>query len=157
MSPKLYLETSVISYLVARPSRDVVTAGRQEVARIWWENQRSNYSLLISEFVRDEAGKGDKAYAKLRLNALAGIPEIKLTKATIHLAQTLLEPGPIPTKAAFDAFHIAAAVSGNADYLLTWNFKHLANAALRTRIETICRDSEFEPPIICTPEELSRI
>ena len=157
MLPKLYLETSVTSYLVARPSRDVVTAGRQEVTRIWWEEHRSRYDLFISAYVRTEAGNGDITYARLRLDALTGIPEAEMTEAAMRLAQTLIEPGPIPTKATLDAFHIAAAVSVGADYLLTWNFKHLANAALRTRIEEICRDSGYEPPIICTPEELDAL
>ncbi len=98
MKPKIYIETSIVSYLTAQPSRDIVTAARQQITREW--------------------------------------------------------RGPLPQKAAVDALHIAAAVSSGLDYLLTWNFKHLANAAMRARIDGVCRDLEYEPCIICTPEEL---
>jgi len=101
-----------------------------------------------------EAAAGDPEAARLRLDALAQLPEVSLTVEAKELARSLVEPGPIPRAAAIDAFHIAAAVSGGADYLLTWNFKHLANAALRKRIDAVCLAQGYEPPVICTPEEL---
>ena len=103
-----------------------------------------------------EVGRGDPDAARLRLAVLAGIPEVELPPEALVLADELVDPGPIPSKAALDAFHIAAAVAGGADYLLTWNFKHLANAALRKRIEAACRSRGYDPPVICTPEELSQ-
>ena len=156
MRPKLYVETSVISYLTARLSNQLVTAGRQQLTRRWWEAERDGYDLFVSEFVRSEAAEGDPGAARRRLEALADIPEVSLPPEAVALTRALVEPGPIPAKAALDASHIAAAVAGGADYLLTWNFKHLANAALRKRIEAICRSSGYEPPVICTPEELSQ-
>ena len=101
-----------------------------------------------------EAGRGDSDAAQLRLDALAGLPEVALSAEAASLAKALLDPGPIPNKAALDAAHIAAATLGGADYLLTWNFKHLANAALRKRIDAVCRREGYEPLVICTPEEL---
>ena len=156
MKSLVYIETTIVSYLTARPSNNLVTAGRQQLTRRWWENERGGYDLFISEFVVSEAEDGDPGAAKLRLSALSGIPEVTLPPEVRTLARDLVEPGPIPIKASFDASHIAAAVAGGADYLLTWNFKHLANAALRKRIEQICRSSGYEPPVICTPEELSQ-
>ena len=155
MKPKLYVETSIVSYLTGRPGRDLVTAGRQELTREWWEQERPNYDLFVSVFVTKEAGRGDPEAARLRLTALSGIREVKLPPEARALAEELVEPGPIPAKAALDAYHVAAAVAGGADYLLTWNFKHLANAALRKRIEAACRSRGYEPPVICTPEELA--
>lgn len=152
--PKVYLETSVISYLTGRLSRDLITVGRQELTREWWEQERQHFDLIISEFVLAEAADGDATAAQQRLEALVGIPEVRMTSEARDLARALVDPGPIPQKAVLDAFHIAAAVSGGADYLLTWNFKHLANAALRKQIETVCRTSGYDPPVICTPEEL---
>lgn len=152
--PRVYLETSVISYLTARLSRDLVTVGRQELTREWWEQQRTRFGLFISEFVAAEAAAGDPQAARARLELLAQVPEVTLTDETRELARSLLEPGPIPRSAAIDAFHIAAAVTGAGDYLLTWNFKHLANAALRKGIDAICLAAGYEPPVICTPEEL---
>ena len=157
MKPKLYVETSIVSYLTARPSGNLITAGRQHLTRQWWERERDDYDLFISEFVASEAAGGDPAAAQLRLNALVGIPEVELPSEAKALARELVEPGPLPVKAAIDAFHIAASVAGGADYLLTWNFKHLANAALRKRIEAVCRSRAYEPPVICTPEELSQL
>ena len=152
--PRLYLETSVISYLTGRLSRDLITVGRQELTREWWDRERQRFDLFISEFVLAEAAEGDANAAQHRLEALAGIPEVPPTHEARDLARELVDPGPLPRKAVLDALHIAAAVSGGADYLLTWNFKHLANAALRKRIETVCRSSGYDPPVICTPEEL---
>lgn len=153
MRPKLYIETSVVSYLTAQPSRDVVTLARQQVTRDWW-NKKDGFELYISEFVLGEAGLGDPAAAALRLGALTGVPEIALTERASLLAQALVAQGPLPGKAALDALHIAVAVSGGVDYLLTWNFKHIANAAMRGQIDSVCRSHGYEPCIICTPEEL---
>lgn len=154
MKPLLYVETSVVSYLTARPSSHLVTAGRQQLTRRWWERERDGYDLFISEFVSSEAAGGDPTAARLRLDALVGVPEVELPPDAEALARALVDPGPIPAKAALDASHIAAAVAGGADFLLTWNFKHLANAALRKRIEQVCRSRGYEPPVICTPDEL---
>ena len=154
MKPKVYIETSIVSYLTAQPSRDIVTAARQQITREWWLTRRPNFDLYVSEFVLGEAVLGDSAASSLRLDALAGIPELRLAEDVPALAEELLRRGPLPQKAAVDALHIAAAVSGGLDYLLTWNFKHLANAAMRARIDGVCRELGYEPCIICTPEEL---
>lgn len=151
---KLYIETSIVSYLTSQPSRDIVTAARQQITRDWWLTRRNKFDLYVSEFVLGEAGSGDARVASLRMSALEGIPEIALTEGAARLARELVEKGPLPRKAAIDALHIAAAVSGGVDYLLTWNFKHLANAAMRSMIERICRTHGYEPCVICTPEEL---
>ena len=155
MKPKVYIETSIVSYLTSNPSRDVVTAGRQQITRDWWQHRRSTFDLYVSEFVVAEASAGNETMASRRLQVLADLPEIRLTEPAQSLARQLVEGGPMPEKAALDALHIAVAVSGGVDYLLTWNFKHLANAVLRARIEKFCRSHGFEPCIICTPEELS--
>jgi predicted nucleic acid-binding protein len=154
MKPRLYIESSIISYLTARPSRDLVTAARQRLTEQWWNTRREAYDLYISAFVTSEAAAGDADAAQRRLRALEGIPQIELTEPAATLAQQLISEGPLPEKAALDALHIAAAVSGGVDYLLTWNFKHLANATIRNRIEQMCRLRGYEPPVICTPEEL---
>lgn len=154
MKPKLYVETSIVSYLTAQPSRDIVTAARQQLTREWWQTKRGRFDLYISEFVIREASLGDPGAAALRLGALEGIAEIALPEEAAVLAEELMEKGPLPRKAALDALHIAAAVSGGVEYLLTWNFKHLANAAIRRKIDRVCQIRGYEPCIICTPEEL---
>lgn len=124
------------------------------MTREWWDDHRAGFELFVSELVVAEAEAGDSEAARLRLQVLEGMPLVALTPETRELAKSLLEPGPIARAAAVDAFHVAAAVSGGADYLLTWNFKHLANAALRRRIDEICLAEGYDPPVICTPEEL---
>lgn len=154
MKPRIYIETSIISYLTARRSRDVVNLARQELTREWWDKKRPFCDLFISEAVLNEAREGDAAMAAARLEALSGIPEIQLGPEVYELARELIESGPLPTKAVVDAVHIAAAVSSPVDYLLTWNFKHMANVVIRAKIEKTLRLRGYEPCLICTPEEL---
>ena len=154
MKPKIYIENSIISYLTADPSRDIITAARQALTRQWWNEKRFDYELYISEFVISEAGAGDPEMATRRLEALTGIAEIELTETAAEFAEILVREGPLPQKAVLDALHIAVAVSGGIEYLMTWNFAHLANATIRNQIERKCRSRGYEPPIICTPEEL---
>ena len=153
--PKVYVETSVISYLTSRPSRDIVVAGHQRVTHDWWDSQRGRFQLVASELVLEEAGAGDADAAGARLNALDGLEILEVSESAVSLASELVEPGPLPKKAVEDALHISISVTNGVEYLLTWNCKHLANAAMRARIEDICRSNGYEPSIICTPEELS--
>ena len=104
--------------------------------------------------VIDEASAGDQAAATRRLEILAALPLLDPGDEAAELAQALIAHVPLPESAAADALHIAIAVVNGMDYLLTWNCTHIANAALRSRIEAVCRRRGFEVPIICTPEEL---
>jgi hypothetical protein len=156
MQPKVYLETTIPSYLTAWPSRDLVKAAHQQITREWWQN-RTKFDLHISQLVLREASGGDAEAARLRLEALRGIPVLALSPAASALAQQLVQQGPLPENAVADALHIAIAVVNGMDYLLTWNCAHIANAALRHRIEAICRASGYEPPVLCTPEELMEV
>lgn len=139
MKPLAYVETSVISYLTSRPSRDLVVAGHQQVTREWWDRRRQSFHLVASELVAEEAAAGDEEAAKARLAVLEEIERLE---------------GPLPERASEDALHIAIAVTNGCDFLLTWNHKHLANAAMRASIERICRRSGYEPSVLCTPEDL---
>jgi len=152
--PTIYLETSFISYLVARPSRDIIVAAHQQLTFDWWSNQRHHYDLFISQVVFDEARAGDAQEAAKRLAAVEGLPLLELTEEGIRLAEKLIQLHAVPKKAAQDALHIAIACVNGMDYLLTWNCKHIANARMRSKIDEICRGMGYGPPIICTPEEL---
>jgi len=153
MKPKLYLETSVVSYLTARPSHDLIRAAHQQVTRDWWDT-RSSFDLYVSQLVLDEAGAGDIEAASLRLAALRGVALLELTPETGSLAGEILRRGGMPAKAYLDAAHVALAAVNGLDYLLTWNCTHIANASMRGKIENICRAAGFDPPVICTPIEL---
>ena len=149
----VYVETTIVSYLTARPSRDVVLAAHQTLTRTWWRG-RTAYRLRVSQLVLDEAAAGDQHLRARRLRALRGIPVLALTDSATRLARELVRQGALPEKATVDAFHIGVAAAHEVTYLLTWNCKHLANAAMRGTIEAVCRSEGLSPPIICTPEEL---
>ena len=157
MKPRLYLETTIPSYLVARPSRDVILAGHQEATRRWWEKKRGEYDIYVSELVLEETAAGDPAMAAARHAALAGLPQLVQTPEVDALAARILEQGTIPPAAAPDAEHIAQAAVHAMNYLLTWNCKHIANAMHRRRVETVCAEAGLVCPIICTPHHLIAI
>ena len=152
--PKVYLDTNIVSYLVARRSSDLIMAGRQLLTIDWWENERGNYELFISEMVLREAGLGDPDEIVKRSAALDGLPQLDLTDEVASLADRLLTKGVLPAKAARDAVHIAVATVHRMDYLLTWNFKHIANGHVRKMANRLFQQAGYEIPLICTPEEL---
>lgn len=154
MKERVYIETSIVSYLTARPSRDVVVAGRQELTRQWWETRSSRFELAISELVEQEAGRGDRDAAAARLAAVRQIQVLTVSDGAVGLAEVLVSNGPIPRESAADALHISIAAANGSDFLLTWNCTHIANAALRSDIEALVEDAGYSCPIICTPEEL---
>ena len=154
MNPKVYLETSVISYLVSRPSRDLIVAANLQTTQEWWQTRRQYFDLFVSQLVTQEVSAGDPILAQQRQQVLQGIALLELREDALNLATALVSKGPLPSKAAEDALHLAVATVNGMDYLLTWNFKHLANATMRFQIERACRLNGYEPPIICAPLEL---
>lgn len=154
MKPKVYIETTVVSYLTAWPSRDLIRAAHQQVTREWWHGRRERFEVFVSQVVEREARAGDPTAASERLQAMEGIPSLALSEQAVVLAQDLVRLVPLPPRASADALHIALAAFNGAQYLLTWNCTHIANAMLRPKIDSICRAHGCEPPIICTPYEL---
>ncbi|MFA7241683.1 MAG: type II toxin-antitoxin system VapC family toxin [Sulfuricellaceae bacterium] len=154
MKPKVYLETSVISYLTALPSNDLRATANQSSTLEWWQTQRQKFELLISAFVIAEAGLGNPEAARRRLAAIADLVELEANESVRTLGKALIQHHALPAKAEMDAYHVAVATVHGVDFLLTWNCTHIANAATRPKIETTCRNLGFEPPIICTPLEL---
>lgn len=154
MTDRIYVETTFVSYLTARPSRDVVIAGHQQVTHEWWDTRRQSYELCVSQLVRNEAGAGDSQAAQERLEVLKTMTLLETSVHALDLAKKLIQAGALPAKAAADALHIAVAATNGIPYLLTWNCRHLANAAMRPVIENVCAGKGVKAPIICTPEEL---
>lgn len=152
--PIVYLETTVVSYLTAKPSRDVVAAAHQQLTQEWWEDRRQDFRVVASQLVLQESGRGDMPAAQRRLDILKGLELLEITPEATTLARALVENGVVPDTSLEDALHVAVAVVNGCKYLMTWNYRHLAGAGVRARIETFCRDKGYEPAIICTPEEL---
>jgi len=155
MRSKLYVETSVISYLTARPSRDVIALGHQQLTREWWERAGREFELYASRLVVAEAQLGDPTAAAARLAILEPITLLAETPESRALARKLVAAGGLPMKAASDALHIGVAAVHGMDYLVTWNCKHIANARMLRFVTETCREAGFEVPVICTPEELA--
>jgi hypothetical protein len=150
----VYVESSVISYLKARISRDVVTSARQNITIEWWESYRNYYELYISELVIEEISSGDTAAASARLTVTENIAVLVTTDSAIELARTLLAQDAIPANSVEDAMHISIAAVQGIDFLLTWNFKHINNANTRHRIERVIDAAGYNCPVLCSPEEL---
>ena len=157
MKPRVYVETSVISYLTARPSRDLVMAAHQEVSREWWQNQRGAFELFYSEAVRNEAAMGNDQAAALRLQALAELSLLEIPTLAFDLANALVQATALPTKAQVDALHIAIAAYESMDFVLTWNFKHIANAQSASKVRAVCESFGLRCPVLCSPLELLEV
>jgi hypothetical protein len=150
----VYVETSIVSYLVAEPSRDLITAAHQQATRDWWNDRRGSFHCVTSDETLAEAARGDSEQAALRLAEITGMPSLSITAEVEELAAEFLRTGVLPAAARSDAVHLAAATLARADYLLTWNSRHLANAQILRRLRREAVRFGWELPTVCTPLEL---
>ncbi|MFO1434620.1 MAG: type II toxin-antitoxin system VapC family toxin [Candidatus Competibacteraceae bacterium] len=150
----VYIETSIVSYLTARPSSNLLAAAWQKATVDWWDTQRGRFDLYVSATVIEEAKRGDTQAATRRIEALEAIPLLPITEAVVLLARSLIDEGGIPAKALDDALHIAVSAVHGIDYLLTWNCRHIDNAEMKPIIRRICGAKGYPSPEICTPQEL---
>jgi hypothetical protein len=154
MKMNVYLETSFISYLTGAFSRDLVVAANQQVTQDWWAKRKKDFNLFISEFVFQEARKGDSEASDKRILILETLQILETNEAAIYLAEKFIKSKIIPKKATQDSLHIAIATIHEMNYLLTWNCTHIANAEIQKGISKIIQNEGYEMPIICTPAEL---
>ena len=150
----VYIETTIISYLVSRSSRDVVIAGHQQTTQSWWRERRLAFDCYISQAVIDEISLGDPAESTKRRSLVKAMAMLEVTRQAERLAERILESRVIPAKAVRDTTHIALATVHGIDYLLTWNCRHIANAQILRKVSEICRDEGYAMPVVCTPDEL---
>ncbi|UZQ53851.1 type II toxin-antitoxin system VapC family toxin [Trichothermofontia sichuanensis B231] len=158
MRETVYIETSVIGYLTARTSTNLILMAKVETTREWWDTRRIQFDLYISQTVLDEVARGDTEIASRRLEMLSDFPLLDVNEAVEGLAMQFLAKSNLPPKAADDALHIAVATVYGLDYLLTWNCRHIANAQIQNQIQKklarISFEAGYELPTICTPYEL---
>jgi len=153
VKPSVYIETTIISYLAARRSAEVVVRAHQELTRRWWRRRRT-FDVHVSPLVIEEAGRGDPGASRRRRRLLHGIPLLAVTPEARTVARRLLSARALAPSAEVDALHVAVAAVHGMEYLVTWNCRHIANARMRGRIEEVIRGAGYEPPLACTPEEL---
>ena len=151
---RIYIETSIISFLTARPSANMHAESKRQLTVDWRHNQRKSFQLFASPLVAKEASAGDSVAAERRLNVIMQIPLLEISETSIQLAQHLISSGAIPEKAHEDALHIAIAAVYSIDYLLTWNCRHIDNAIRKPQIRRLCQEFGYPCAEICTPEEL---
>ncbi|MCC6538282.1 MAG: type II toxin-antitoxin system VapC family toxin [Bryobacterales bacterium] len=153
--PTVYVETTIISHLAARPSRHAKILELQVETHQWWNLYREDFLLLVSALVTKECTRGDAEAVQRRLALLAPIEQIPITEGIMDVAGALVGPGALPPKAIDDAVHIATAFATGCDYLLTWNLRHIANSQIRREVERILRSYGYTKTRICTPKQLS--
>lgn len=157
MLPKVYLETTIPSFVAARRSRDIVVAGKQETTREWWNVRKKEFEVFVSPFVIEEAALGDPDSAARRMELIREVSVLGVDDQVTMIAEKLLRSGAIPERAATDASHIAVATRHGMDFLLTWNCAHIANAQILRSVQRVIEGIGMEMPVICTPDELMGI
>jgi hypothetical protein len=150
----VYLESTIISYLVSNPSRDLIVAAHQQITREWWARRRQYFSCSISQVVLDEIARGDVEQVKRRLAVAQGLPRLRALAEAERLTVQFLQSGALPAAAARDAAHVAIATVARMDYLLTWNCRHIANAQILRKLAATAASSGYTLPDVRTPEEL---
>ncbi len=151
---RIYIESTIPSYVVARPARDLIQAAHQQLTRDWWDLQREKHELFTSQVVLDEIAGGEAAMANQRLALMSGIAVALATDEVEALTQSILDSGVLPPNADRDAAHIALATVHEMDILLTWNCRHIANVFIQAKLRKLAAAAGFTLPVICTPEEL---
>ncbi|MCG9130750.1 type II toxin-antitoxin system VapC family toxin [Candidatus Poribacteria bacterium] len=154
IKPKVYIETTVVSYLVARPSTDATLGARQRVTQQFWENYSDTFEFVVSDVVITEIRQGNEIAAQRRIDALAGLTVLELSPEAIILAMELINAGAVPKESQTDAQHIAVAVVNGIEHLTSWNYKHIVNETKRQHIDQVCQAAGYQPTILCTPAEL---
>ncbi len=155
--PKVYLETTVISYLTSRPSPNLTIASRQWMTREWWNRYANRFELVISSLVLRKISQGDSETAQKRRELVSPIRVLEVSEESLELSRKLVEAEALPTVADRDALHIALAACHHIHYLVSWNFKHIVNPTKQRLIAKICQEATYQPVIICTPEELVEV
>jgi hypothetical protein len=151
---RIYIESTIPSYVVARPAHNIVQAARQQITQEWWEVKRGEHELFVSQVVLDEIAFGDTTMVPLRMDLVQEIPLLELTNDVREFARKVLGSGLLPRESDRDAAHIALATVHEMDLLLSWNCRYVANAAIQTRLRRLAEAARLDLPVICTPEEL---
>jgi predicted nucleic acid-binding protein len=154
MKAKIYVETTVVSYLAGRATRDLVVAAHQEETRALWPRLASDFDTYISALVYEEAGRGNPEQVKKRLAAIEPFPVLDVEDDAQDLAERLLSDNAVPKEFPEDALHIAVAAVNGMDIVLTWNFAHINNPFQKMRIRQAVESAGYRCPEICSPDEL---
>ena len=154
MKPSVYIETSVVSYLTAQVSRDLVVAAHQQITADWWAQALPKFEVFVSTVVMEEIGRGDSQAAKRRAEAVSAFEVLEVTPEVRALADRYFTAIDLPERARADAYHLALAAWHGMDYLVTWNCTHIASGKVKLIVQRLNASQSIASPVICTPEEL---
>ena len=154
MKQKVYFETSVVSYFVAKKSNNIIISGHQDSTKLMWEKIGKEFDVFISDLVVQESGKGDKEQAQKRLKAIESFSALKVDDETKELAKKLVNGRAIPKEYPEDAIHISLAAVNGINIIVTWNFSHINNPFTKLKIRKIVENQGLVCPEICSPDEL---
>jgi len=150
----VYLETTVVGNIAGRLHPDPKIAAWQQVTREWWATAPDRYHLFVSQLTLDECGEGDPDAAKERIDLIKDVNLIEPSNDVEKLAHLLVNRLAVPASEPRDALHISIAAVNGVQFIATWNFKHILNPHLQIKIASTCREGGFNPPVICTPQQL---
>jgi predicted nucleic acid-binding protein len=154
MKKRVYIETTVVSYFTARPSRDLLVAGHQQATREIWPELAAEYETYVSALVYEEAGRGDPEQARMRIAAMKPFRMLDIDDEARSLAEKITAGRGVAEANPEDALHIAVAAVNGMEVFVTWNFAHLNNPFTRMMVRQIVENQGYECPEICSPEEL---
>ncbi len=154
MKTSVYIESSIISYLTARPSNDLVKSARQAITEEWWQKDKTRFTIFVSTLVEEEISRGNPEAAQRRLEVSEKIPNLSISIDAKEIAEVLISTGAVPRNSEEDALHIGIATAHGMHFLLTWNFKHINNAETKSVINKTIEGLGYIAPILCSPEEL---
>jgi len=157
MKPTVYIETTVISYLTAKPSRDLIIAAHQQITHDWWDLALPHFDVFVSPIVLEEISRGDTQAAELRLETVSSFSVLEVLLEVRNLAESYFAAIEIPEKAGADSYNLALAAWHGMDFMVSWNCTHIVSGRVKKIIEKINYEYGIRTPIVCTPEELMEV
>lgn len=154
MENKVYIETSIVSYYTACPSREPIVAAYQEITHEIWPVLQKRYDLYISALAIQEVYRGDQKAAEKRLGVLSAISVLEISQDAQNIADRLIDDNAIPSEYGEGALHVAIASINGMDLLFTGNFSHINTISIKTKIVESIENQGYRPPAICSPDEL---
>jgi hypothetical protein len=151
--PNLYVDTSIIS-AYWYDGKDPLSFGRRTITREWWTAERLLFELSISAITTTELEAGEYRHKSRCIAMAKRIKQMPITATVESLAEALMEQGIVPKQKAGDSFQLAAATIHKCDYLLTWNYAHLANPVVQVKMDQVCSEKRLTSPLLVSPETI---
>ena len=154
--PTIYVDTSIVS-AYWYDGRDAVSLGSRAATRDWWDNERSYFELYISAVTLNEARDGKYRRQRQCIQMVRSLPALFLSNSIRELADELIQRGLIPHEKLNDALQLAIATHYQCDFLLTWNYAHLANAVVQSKLAALCQKKKLLTPALMSPDTIPQV